>query len=102
MGEVKGMSKWNYFIELTVDGYSFPTNPQINFGFNSQGFSFLNYSDYVLEYSFDGSTLHGNLDPGNASKGITFDFRVESKVWFRAISGYGNVRVEAWGGYGRS
>jgi len=96
------MSKWNYFNEVTVDGYDFPTQPQANFHFNSQGFSLLNRGSYTIEYSFDGTTLHGDLDPTDESKGLTFDFRVENKVWFRAVGGYSIVRVEAWGGYGNS
>ena len=96
------MSKWNYFNELSVDGYSFPETPQVNFHFNSQGFSFLNRGSYTIQYSFDGSTLHGDLKTGDDSIGRVFDSRSECKVWFRAVDGYGTVRVEAWGGYGYS
>lgn len=91
------MSKFNYFHELTIDDYDFPTRPQAIFGFNSQGFSFLNEGNYIIEYSFDGSTLHGNLDPTNSSVGFVWDDRTENKVFFRSIDGYGSVRVEAWG-----
>lgn len=96
------MSKWNYFKVITVDGYDFPTDPQVNFGFLSQGFSFLNRGNRTLEYSFDGTTLHGDLNPGDSSIGLAFDNRVESKIWFRGDDGYGAIRVEAWGGFGRS
>jgi hypothetical protein len=96
------MSKWNYFSVETVDGYSFPEVPQVNFNFLSQGFSFLNRGSNVIQYSFDGTTLHGDLNPSDSSASITFDHRIESKVWFRGGDGYGDVRVEAWGGWGRS
>jgi hypothetical protein len=79
-----------------VDGYDFPTNPQVVFTFNSQGFTFLNRGTHVVQYSFDGATLHGDLDPADASQGLSFDGRCECKVWFRALDGYGDVRVEAW------
>ena len=95
------MSRYNYFDEINVDGYSFPTDPQADFGFLSTGISFLNRSAFIFEYSFDGSTVHGDLDPADASIGLSFDNRVESTVWFRAVDGYGNVRVEAWGIWGR-
>lgn len=90
------MSQYNYFATFLVDGYAFPATPQVYFGFNSQGFLFLNKSSYILEYSFDGNRLHGDLDPSDASIGLTFDNRTECKVWFRAVDGYGEVRVEAW------
>lgn len=89
-------SKWNYFNLLSVDGYSFPDTPQIDFNFISQGFSFLNRGSKILQYSFDGSTIHGDLNPNDASAGLTFDSRSECKVWFKGSDGYGIVRVEAW------
>lgn len=93
------MSKWNYFQELSVNVSDFPDTPQINFHFLSEGFSFLNKADRVVEYSFDGSTLHGNSDPTDNSVFLSFDDRVECKVWFRmGDDGYGSglVRIEAW------
>ncbi len=95
------MSKWNYFEVISADGYSFPSDPQVNFNFISQGFTFLNRSSSIIEYSFDGSSLHGDLNPDDASIGLEFDERWESKVWFRGSDGYGTVRVEAWGKFGR-
>lgn len=91
------MSKFNYFRVLSIDGYDFPTLPQVDFGFNSRSFVLLNRSDYKIEYSFDGTTLHGDLDPTDASAGMSFDDRVECKIFFRSVDGYGTVRVEAWG-----
>lgn len=93
------MSKFNYFNEISVDGYDFPTTPQVNFGFISQGIALLNRGSHTIQYSFgDGNgTVHGDLNPGDSSKGIIFDERFESKIFFRAVDGYGTVRVEAWG-----
>jgi len=91
------MSRFNYFTNLLVDGYAFPDTPQVNLGFNSQGIAFLNKSSiYTIQYSFNGTTIHGDLDPADESKGIIFDHRIESKIWFRAVGGYATVRVEAW------
>lgn len=92
------MSKYNYFSVISVDGYDFPTSPQVNFDFISQGFLFLNRGDHTIEYSFDGTNLHGDLNPSDASSGLVFDDRFENKVWFRALDGYADVRVEAWKG----
>lgn len=91
------MSKYNYFNEVLVDGYSFPATPQVDFGFTSQGFGFINRGTYVIEYSFNGVDLHGDLDPSDSSYAPMFDNRFESKVFFRAVGGFSTVRVEAWG-----
>ena len=85
-----------YFKVIATDGYAFPTNPQVSFGFNSQGFTLLNRGNYTIQYSFDGHYIHGDLNPTDASKGLTFDARVECQIWFRAVGGFSTVRVEAW------
>lgn len=96
------MSKWNYFEVITVGSSSFPATPQVNFEFLSQGFALLNRGSNTIEYSFDGTNVHGDLNPSDASAGMTFDHRVESKIWFRYSGGTSTVRVEAWGGWGNS
>lgn len=96
------MSKWNYFKVVTVSEAAFPETPQVNFHFLSQGFAFLNRGANVVQYSFDGTTIHGDLNPGDGSISMSFDNRNECKVWFRQVGGSSDVRVEAWGGWGRS
>ena len=91
------MSKYNFFSKFDVDGYDFPEEPQVSIDFHSIGISFLNKGDFIIEYSFDGSTLHGDLDPSDVSAGLVFDNRVESKIFFRSVDGYSTVRVEVWG-----
>lgn len=89
----------NYFKVITVDAYSFPTEAQANFGFITQSLSFLNRGTFVVEYSFDGATVHGDLNPTDDSAGLFFDSRYEGKVWFRCVGGLNSdVRVEAWRG----
>ena len=95
------MSRYNYFDVITMDGYSFPASPQAKFGFMSDGITLLNRGSYVIEYSFDGTNVHGDLDPSDASISMTFEGRVESAIWFRAVGGFGDVRAEAWGTWGR-
>lgn len=90
------MSKWNFFEVVTVDDSDFPATPQVSFGFLSQGIIFLNRGANIVEYSFDGSTVHGDLDPSDESVILTFNNRVEDKVWFRYSGGTSTVRVEAW------
>jgi len=95
------MSKYNYFQEILIDEYDFPTTPQVDFGFMSQGIALLNRGSFTIVYSFNGTDEHGDLRSDDASAGIIFDNRLESKVWFKAKGGYGSVRVEAWGQWGR-
>lgn len=95
------MSKYNYFSEITVDGYDFPTTPQVEFGFITQGISLLNRGNFIIEYSFDGTNVHGDLNSADASYNMMFNNRLESKMWLRAVDGYGELRVEAWGSWGR-
>ena len=61
-------------------------------------FSLVNEGGVVIEYSFNGNTLHGDLTPGTPTAAIIFDNRPINKIWFRLIaSGSGIVRIEAWG-----
>lgn len=92
------MSKFNYFRNIQIDGYDFPAAPQASWNFNSQGIALLNRGTHTIQYSFNGgSDIHGDLVPGDSSRGIIFDNRVESKMFFRGVDGYGGiVRVEAW------
>jgi hypothetical protein len=57
---------------------------------------FLNRGVHTILYSFDGRTIHGDLRATDASRGLSFDGRLECKVWFAAEGGFGDLRVEAW------
>ena len=96
------MSKFNFFQKVNVVSTSFgPTTAIVSFGFISMGLALLNESDdpdAIIEYSFDGATVHGDLTPFLPSEGIIFDNRSESKIWFRMKNSgkEASVRVEAW------
>lgn len=96
---------WNFFGKVTVsattfgggsiDGYQ----PDVVITFTTQGVQFLNLGSGVVEYSFNGITVHGELNSQNASAGLTFDNRVVSKIWFRVQSGSNGpiiISVQAW------
>jgi hypothetical protein len=89
-------TKFNYYEIISVTTSSFPTEPQVSFGFNSTGIILLNRGDAIVEYSFDGINLHGDLNPNDATVGVAFDNRSECKVFFRSVSTPQSVRVEAW------
>jgi hypothetical protein len=47
-----------------------------------------------IQYSFNGNTVHGDMNVTTGTGFLTFQNRQISKIWFR---GTGPVRVEAWG-----
>jgi len=95
------MSRFNYFEVVSVaDGY-FPSTSQVSLDFTPSGITLLNRGSAVVEYSFDGTSVHGDMDPTDESVQAIFNGRNESNIWFRTASGPQDVRVEAWGSGGR-
>jgi len=86
------------------DGYYsdlFITFPAAGIIFHTEGTS---ATTSIVEYSFNGHTLHGELVPGTATDSgratITFLNRKVTAIWFRIKSGSSGpvtVSVEAWG-----
>lgn len=70
--------------------------------FSTAGFSFLNEgttTSHVVEYSFDGVNVHGEINPTLPNRYSKFDHRVACKIWFRVKSGSTGpitIAVEAW------
>ena len=90
----------NFFHKFHVSTTDFDDHT-VAWDFNSQGFSIMvesvNDTD-VVQYSFDGSTVHGDLTPGFSSQSLVFDERRANRIWFR-LETEGDpvlVRVEAW------
>lgn len=83
----------------SVDGQQ----PDTIITFPTQSIMFLNEESgagKVVEYSFNGNHVHGELDPELPSKGLVFDDRVASLIWFRIKSGSTGpitIRIDAWG-----
>lgn len=104
---------YNYYKELTVswtqfgapDGYTLADGygPDLIITFPTYGVIFANTSaSGIIEYSFNGTTVHGQLDGTAASsttKIMTFLNRPISLIWFRVKSGSttSNITVTAWG-----
>jgi len=83
----------------SVDGYqpdaliTFPTQTvtfQLEPAAESDGYG-------LIQYSFNGITIDGDMSYGNYSANLTFENRVISKIWFKLVSGSATVRIEAWG-----
>jgi hypothetical protein len=91
----------NFFTKLSISDTSFIGSQRANWDFASVGIALLvesNNQNEVVQYSFNGTDVHGDLTPRTPSEGIIFDNRIENSVWFRrVIPGSAiTVRIEAW------
>jgi hypothetical protein len=92
---------FNYFKKPIITSTTFkPNNEEPDILFNIKylvSFSMVNEGNAKVEYSFNGTTVHGDMIPGTATSTITFDNRRVSAIWFRVPDGGSvTVRVEAW------
>jgi|SRR5271166_3978285 len=80
----------------SIDGYQ----PDTICPFTTQTVMFVNLGSGTVEYSFNGNTVHGELNSANVNTvALTFQNRVISKIWFRVQTGSSgtiNVSVQAW------
>jgi hypothetical protein len=99
---------WTVFGANSVDGYQpdtvinllEPTYTVIFTNLTAAGTGNTLVANSVLEYSFDGNTVHGELGSCFQNVSLTFQNRVISTIWFRVQSGSTgtpNVSVQAWG-----
>jgi hypothetical protein len=90
----------NFFDKIEVSTTAFEDST-VKWNFISIGFGLVVESSDttdVIEYSFDGQTVHGDLTPGTPTEAIMFDNRSQCQVWFRRFT-VGSpviVRIEAW------
>lgn len=96
---VKRRRDSNFFDKLQVSSTSFDVDVQWNF--ISTGIALMVEAESVedvVQYSFDGETVHGDMTPGKPSEAIIFDNRHQNHIWFRRESAGAPVlvRVEAW------
>jgi len=84
------MSNRSHFKSVTVSA-AFTTTADVIVPIrNPMGFMFVCTSGTNIEYSFDGSTVHGRI---SANQIFQFQNRNESTMWFR---GTGAVDVHVW------
>lgn len=91
----------NYFNKVHISDTFFSVAPTTSWNFASQAIALMvqsNDINDVIQYSFDGTTVHGDMVPTFPSEAIVFDNRIQSKIWFRRESSGDPViiRVEAW------
>jgi hypothetical protein len=92
---------------LSVSVAAFPATPQFLLGaavrtkrdpFTKFGVVFMWRTGVKVEYSFDGVTVHGDLEEDLLSQGLSFDNVTLpfGAIWFRCSTGTSTVRVEAF------
>jgi hypothetical protein len=88
----------NFFQKVIVTATSFPADSDVVMRFRGavKTLTMVNEGASVIEYSFNGNTLHGDMTPGTPTAALSFDNRPMSKIWFRTAGGPATVRVEAW------
>lgn len=96
------------FATITIANTDFPDYADVFFNFRHSQLSFnLLLDGYsggdpipaVVEYSFNGNTVHGDLTMGLPSQAIFFDNRNVEGIWLRAKNSQAigfTVRVEGW------
>jgi len=87
----------NFFVNAVVSTTNF-ADCVYSWPFNSTGMTILNESTSIIEYSFDGLLVAGDLNSAYFI-GVSFDQRQECKIYFRLASAGSSakVRFECWG-----
>jgi hypothetical protein len=92
---------FNFYEKIEVSSPDFNEKLDVIITFSTQSvMMLLENTTGIVEYSFNGNTVHGELNSALPSRAIAFDNRVISKIWFRIKSGSPSpltVRVDAWG-----
>lgn len=88
---------FNFYRKLSVVGANFASTSDILITFPTYTVNFSLESTGVVQYSFNGTDVHGEMDSTKSSKDLSFQNRQLCKIWFKLISGTGTVRIEAWG-----
>lgn len=100
IGYIVNGRDFNYYTKFTVTASTYGGNsvdgyqPDIVIPFSSFTVSFQLENAGNIQYSFNGTTTHGDMIDGYASETLLFQNRTISKIWFK---GSGVVRVESWG-----
>lgn len=102
IGPKKQGVDFNSFTKVSVSATSFSTtDPDVILSWQPRGmiFNTEGSSTNTVEYSFNGTTVHGELVPGGNRATLTFYDRCQAMIWFRVKSGSTGpitVSVEAW------
>lgn len=98
IGPITAGKDFYFFYYNTVPDTTFPTSPQIviNFrGMQNVILSIEGSASNKINYSFNGTTIHGNLIVGQSSQIINLPNHPAKKIWLSSASG-ATIRCEAW------
>lgn len=88
------------FAKITVTATAFATTPDFRCLIRGgmTGFSLSLFSGASLQYSFNGTDVHGDLfaTGGGGPAFVQFDNRAVDQIYFQVPSGTSVVRVECW------
>lgn len=94
---------YNFYQKVSVSSASFANDSDITITFATYGLILINEDtgSNVIEYSFNGTDLAGELVAGatSPSRMLTFNNRNVNAIWFRVKTGSSgtiSVRVDAW------
>ncbi len=89
---------FNFFIKVTASGTGFPTPANIVVPIKwVSGFLIGNEGSVVIQYSFDGKNIHGDMTPNSPTDSLLFTNRPCSALWLCTPNGGSALcRFEAW------
>lgn len=88
-------SRKHYYLNSDISSNIFSQDATVEFGFDSNVIMIINDSLHILQFSFNGRDLHGEIFL--IDKFISMDNIHESKVWFKSNSLFkSNFRIIAW------
>lgn len=83
----------NYFDEITVVG-SFAAHGGEDVGFVPHGYKIVLQAGGPVDYSFNGTDIHGTLGPsGTRPMEVQIDGGAKSRIW---LKGTGSETVSVW------
>jgi len=94
---------FNFFSKVAISNSGFPVGSDVQWAFQARFLTLQNEgttTSQIIEYSFNGNTVHGELQPTKASAALSFEDRPGSAIWFRVKTGSAGpvtIRVEAYG-----
>jgi hypothetical protein len=96
ISQIAQETDFNYFNRVSVSHILFIEDPDVIFPFRGNpSFLLINEGVDIVEYSFNGTTVHGDLVPNTSTSALIFNNCGISKIWFRVIGSTTDIRVEA-------
>lgn len=80
------------FEKVLVSSGTFPSVPDLTFNIlESESLIFINEGAGAIEISFDGETVHNELNPSSGVNSVIVNYSSFNKIWFRLKSGAASV-----------